>query len=171
MRGRSQKERSRGRWKGQPRAHTPTQAGEQHPSAGAPGRPSRAPSCPCSPGQARVSATVDAPSKLPEEGPVPRTSASQPQFPRSHHSSRTRRAHLRRQRPPAPPAPAEWPRAVPAAALASCPPPFAPRARHGELAPAAAFPAPGGEGTRWVGHSGAGRELTFPPSGARLDPA
>lgn len=80
-------EQTRGRWKGQPRAHTPTQAGEQHPSAGAPGRPSRAPSCPCSPGQARVSATVDAPSRLPEEGP-----ASQPQLPRSHRSSHTRRA-------------------------------------------------------------------------------
>lgn len=80
-------EQTRGRWNGQPRARTPTQAGEQHPSAGAPGRPSRAPSCPCSPGQARVSATVDAPSRLPEEGPVP---APQLLSPSSHDPTAVR---------------------------------------------------------------------------------
>lgn len=153
-----------GREEVRPAARTPTREGEPHPSASAPGRPPGAPRLASAP---RLRRPRRGPPRPPEEGPAPRTSAARLQLPAaaSPPCARASLTHLRPQRPPAPPAPARPPRAAAAAALASCPPPFTPR-----RAPAAAFPAAGGEGTRWVGRSGAGRGLALPPLGRSAGP-
>lgn len=112
-----------------------------------------------------------------EPSSAPQLLSPSSRLPLSHRSSRTRLAHLRRQRPPAPPAPAERPRAVPTAALASCPPPFTPRARHGEPGARGCFSCCGRGGNRRGGDEVGGTQRGGPSASApslppaRLDPA